>query len=53
LCENIYEELIPRSLEFFLGIAPSMGDCCGDEECTDNACATKGGKKGDDDSDDE
>lgn len=52
LCENIYEEVIPKSLEFFLGIAPEMGECCGDEECTEMACAQKGiGKKGGDDSD--
>jgi len=48
MCENIYEEVIPKSLEFFLGIVPQMGDCCGDEDCTDMACASKGGKKGDD-----
>lgn len=46
--------MIPKSLELFLGIAEDMGGCCGDEECTDMACAGKGiGKNGGDDEDDE
>jgi len=34
-----------------LGIVEQMGECCGDEECTDMACHQKGGKKDNNDSD--
>jgi hypothetical protein len=42
MCEHIYEELIPKSLEYFLGIAPSSGDCCGEEGCEEGTCVIKG-----------
>lgn len=43
MCENIYEEMIPKSLQYYLEIG-GAGDCCGDEACTDAACVKSGDK---------
>ncbi len=45
--------MIPKSLEYFLGIA-GCGDCCEDENCNDGGCgAKKGNGNAADDEDDE
>lgn len=45
----MYEQVIPKSLEYYLDIAlPDYGGCCDEEECNDGACHKKG-KKSDND----
>ena len=49
LCNALYEEVIPKSLEFYLGVIPGMGD----EEFMKGLLGGEGIPEEDDDDDEE